>query len=1120
MESLRYGDNQSGYYWISDNEGLMILHPMMPEITGENLIFKEDAKGKAYMREMVSKAEKEGGGFVSYTWPWPDDPNKLLPKVSYVRPFKPWQWIIGTGVYLNDVNKQNQALTRSFLIISLVISLITTFMLALIVVQAVRNARKRESAEYDLRSERDYSSAIIEATPNIIVGVDKDGQTTHLNPAAERVTGYSKEELLFKNFWRILHPGEKYAQVEDVFFLMAKDGRVYGHEMVMANKQGESKMVSWDLLELTDPDGDLIETIGIGADITERKEAEKQLRQSRARLTRAQSVAHIGNWELSVKQDQPDLNQADLWTSKAAAMVLGMQENEDRYDQKIADLEAVIEKQDLENLLAGLNELFDSRNPFEFECSLKEKKDKEPVWVHFRAEIMDEPEPGLFQVTGTVQDITGLKLAEQRYKRLNQELEQRVDERTWELTEAIIQMEEAKEEAVAASISKGQFLANMSHEIRTPMNGVIGMTDLLLNTELDDDQLEYTNTIKNSANALLGVINDILDFSKIEAGKLELEQIPFGLNDTLFEAARLIAPKAHEKGLELVVTVDPGTPDHLEGDPGRLRQILINLLNNALKFTDEGELLVQAGLAGMDNDIARLKLSVTDTGIGIKSEAQEAIFQAFEQADGSVTRKYGGTGLGLAITSQLVKLMHGKMWVDSELGKGSTFTCEIDLRVVEGPPPVRQQVMDLPLGGIKVLLLDDNATNRTILKKSLENWGMNPIVAKEPAEAFSLLNKAQQEVKPFALLLTDNRMPQMNGYEFVEKVRQDNRFMDLPAIILSSAEGLENKQEKLKKIGIINTLVKPVKPEDLKKCIVLALSGKTKATKPDKKTKKGFSEMKTQKELNLLLVEDTVVNQKVALKFLEGFGHQAEIAENGKEAVEAVQNKDYDLVLMDIQMPIMDGLAATRAIRELKDPQKANQPIIAMTAHAMKGDKERCLEAGMNGYVTKPIQPKELFQALEDFIESGLEKESELQSTNQEKGQAGIISVQGDPQRGIASLLQEKTSLLERFADDEDLLKESMTVFSEDLAQLVENIQAALDAGDVEAVAMHTHTLKSSAGYFDKGDVSGLCAKMEEQARNGDIGHMQKDFDSLKSLSARLYGEIEEMLDKESNRSF
>ncbi|KIX11088.1 response regulator [Dethiosulfatarculus sandiegensis] len=1107
LASIRYGVNHNGYYWISDSKGLMIMHPLLPEITGENLVFRVDAKGKAFMKEIVAKAQSAKGGFVSYHWPWPGDPSKNLPKVSYVRPFRPWNWIIGTGVYLDDMHAENAALTRSFVIISLIISFITTIMLALIVVQAVKNAKKRQSAEYDLLSERGYSSSIIKATPNIIVGVDKDGQTTHINPAGEKLTGYAKEELLLNNFWRILYPGDNFSQVEELFFRLATNGLVQAHEMTLTSKQGEERIISWDILELIDLDGELIETIGIGTDITERKEAEKALRKSRSRLTRAQSVAHIGNWELLVKQDQPELEKAELWTSKAAANVLGISEYGGGFKKKLTNLATVIENQDLENLLAGLEQLFESRDPYEFECSLKHKKDTEPVWVHFRAEIMDEPEPGLFQVTGTVQDITGLKLAEQRYKKLNQELEQRVDERTWELTEAIIQMEEAKEEAVAASISKGQFLANMSHEIRTPMNGVIGMTDLLLNTELAEDQLEYTNTIKNSAHSLLSVINDILDFSKIEAGKLELEQIPFGLNDTLFEAARLIAPKAHEKGLELVVTVEPGTPDHLEGDPGRLRQIVINLLNNALKFTEEGELLVQAGLVSMDNDIARLKLSVTDTGIGIEPEAQEAIFQAFEQADGSVTRKYGGTGLGLAITSQLVRLMHGQIWVESEPGKGSTFTCEIDLRVVEGPAPTREELKEVALGGVEVLILDDNATNLKILHENLSHWGVKPHDAKEPAEALNLLRRAHQEGRPFSLLLTDNQMPQISGYEFVEKVRQEGAFENLPVIVLSSADGLEKKGQRLKDLGISDSLVKPAKPEDLRKIISRALSGQKQTPKPSRKPKKGLNEMKSQKMLNILLAEDTIVNQKVALKFLEGFGHQAEVAENGREALEAVRNKDYDLVLMDIQMPVMDGLAATRAIRELEDPKKAELPIIAMTAHAMKGDKERCLEAGMNGYVTKPIQPKELFEVLEDFAPArpGFIPEKMENHITPDSGQSTSQAIE-------SAILQEKDYLVERFAGDEELMIESMKVFLEDLGQLVDNIQADVLAGDAKALAMHTHALKSSTGYFDKGDVSGLCAKMENRARNGKLDHMGEDFETLKAFSVRLSREIKEML--------
>jgi PAS domain S-box-containing protein len=806
------------------------------------------------------------------------------------------------------------------------------------VVHVAHDITERKEAEEKLKESEERHRMLLERLPESVVVYDMEGTTIYVNPAFEKTFGWSREEVLGKKIDFV--PPELETETKAAIQKMLKAGReTLFFETRRLTKNGDQLDVQVNTAPFYDPNGLKVGNIVILNNITERKKAEEAIKNSEQRLS--QIVNFLPDPTIVIDDDGTVVtwNQAmeNLSNIKADDMV-GKGNFEYAlpfYGERrpilidlVKNWDAEYEKKYLSVKKDGKKLISESYHP-----SLGGTE----LYLQATAALIYDAAGEVAGAIESLRDITERKQMEE-------------------------ELIEAKQTADEANKAKSDFLANMSHEIRTPMNAVIGMTHLALKTELTAKQKDYLHKIQSSANSLLGIINDILDFSKIEAGKLDMESVDFNLDDVLDNLGNLVSVKAQEKeDLEVLFATAQNVPRFLVGDPLRLGQILINLSNNAVKFTDSGEIVVSTERVEKNKDRITLKFSVSDTGIGLTEEQTSKLFQSFSQADTSTTRKYGGTGLGLAISKKLANMMGGEIWVNSEPGKGSTFSFTATFGL--GREDVKKRFAPAPdLRGMKALVVDDNPTSREILGDMLESFSFDVTLAATGQEGIAEVEKADKD-KPYEMVIMDWKMPGMDGIEASKRIKEHPGLSHIPHIVMVTAYGREEVMQKAEKIGLDGLLLKPVSPSVLFDTIIQAHGEKVPDTSRITQGQKEAQALALIRGAKILLVEDNEINQQVAKEILEGADLIVSLADDGQQAVNMVKENHYDVILMDIQMPVMDGYTATREIRNLK-PEIRNVPIIAMTAHAMAGDEEKSLQAGMNGHVTKPIDPDQMFTTL------------------------------------------------------------------------------------------------------------------------------------------------------------
>jgi len=908
-----------------------------------------------------------------------------------------------------------------------------------------RGIAERNKAQKVLKDSEALYSSLVENLPVHVLRKDIEGRFTFANQSFCDLLGKPLEEIAGKTDFDF-YPEElaqKYHQDDQ---RVIETGELF--EAVEENKKdGETRYVQVMKSPVRDATSKIVGVQVIFWDVTERKQAEKDLAYERFLLE-------------TLMDNSPDyiyfkdIESRFVRISKALADYFKLEQPSDAIGKTDAD---IFDSERAAQYLRDERKIMKTGKAFVNKEEEQSWPNGRTRWVSTSKVPLRNPEGKVIGTFGISRDITARKRVEG-------------------------QLQAAKDAAEVASRAKSEFLATMSHEIRTPMNGIIGMIDLLLSTNPTDQQRTYLDLASQSAETLLRLINDILDFSKIEAGKFELEWVGFKLRDTLGDTLQTLAGRASKKNLELTYHIPPQIPDELVGDPGRLCQIIVNLTGNAIKFTEQGEIAVGVRLESLVDDDLLLHFSVSDTGPGIPQEKQQLIFEAFRQADSSMSRRYGGTGLGLAISSRLVEMMRGRMWLESKVGAGSTFHFLASFSIQEDAP-VEPAPGPATLYGLRVLVVDDNGTNRLILEEMLNNWRMNPTAVESGQAALEEMLKAVRADEPFHLALLDGMMPQMDGLELAERIRQTPGLSETTLIMLSSAQNAA-ASARCRELGIDCCLMKPVKQSELLDSIVAALSV---ATADEAAPVVTVEYPESTKSLHILLAEDGLVNQKVAVNLLQQRGHKVKVANDGQEAVDALDDRSFDAVLMDIQMPAMDGFEATAVIRKRESETGGHIPIIAMTAHAMKGDRERCLEAGMDGYIAKPIRAKDLYYTLEATVAKLQARQTQKSETAKEKD------------------ILDRDEILERTGASPETLKEIVELFAAESEKLLKRMRDAISNEHPSELQRAAHTLKGSVRIFGAERAAAAALRLEMTARD-------KDLRGADDAHAALAREIERLM--------
>ena len=936
-----------------------------------------------------------------------------------------------------------------------------------------RRLRANQSELYE--SELRYR-LVARATNEAIWDSDLLADRQTWNGAFEAMFGYPPQEVTNGAWWEErVHPEDRGRVLSAIEGVLRGVGETWSDEYRFRRADGTYATVVDRAYVVRDARGEPVRVVGSMMDVTERRRTEEALRASEAELRAVfltmEDVILVLDAEgryLKVAPTNPSL------LYKPPDELVGK------------TLHEVMPEEQGDAFLDHIRRALEEGRPVNTEYSLP--IDGREVWFSGTVSPMEED-----RVVFVARDITDRRRAEQELRR-------------------------AKEEAESASRAKSEFLANMSHEIRTPMNGVIGMTGLLMDTDLTEEQREYAETVRTSGENLLTIINDILDFSKIEAGKLELEETDFDLREVVEETIDLFAGAAYAKGLELASLIEEGVHTALRGDAGRIRQVVVNLLGNAVKFTEAGEIVLRGSLAEKDESAAVVRIEVRDTGIGMSEEQQARLFESFSQADASTTRRYGGTGLGLAISKQLVEMMGGDIGVDSQPGVGTTFWFTLKLTKQPESVPKTELPRRASLRNLRVLVVDDNETNRKIVHEQIVSWGMRNGMAESGQKALEVLRGAAGGGDSYDLAIVDLQMPDMDGMELAGTIKADPSIAATKLVLLTSM-GLRGEAEQARKVGFAAYLTKPVRQSRLYDAIATAMgtpadNERTTAT-PARKTP--IAARDTLKETagrsrgrlwraHVLVAEDNQVNQKVAVRMLERLGYRADVAANGLEAVEALSRIPYGAILMDVQMPQMDGHEATAEIRQREAGSDRRTPIIAMTANAMQGDREEALEAGMDDYVPKPVKPDELEAALDRWIPQEEEEGATVAIAKMEGGSVPPEGAEDPIDRAVVDSLLDLGGL--------ELLSELAQSFYEDTSSALSALRESATAGHALSVERIAHTLKGSSGSMGAQRMSAICGELQDVGASGDLPRVPGLLERLEKEFGRVRVALEVELAK------